>query len=287
MAQTEVPEDPGDSGALRESGEQVRSLMREAHAQGATLIQFPEGAIVYPGKRVMSSAGPTRMGEADWTRADWDALRTEAEHIARLAAQLRLWTVFGSIHPLTSPRRPHNSLYVVSPTGQVVTRYDKRFLSNTEVSWMYTPGTDPVTFEAAGMRFGCALCIEVHFPEIFDEYERLDTDCVLVSVMVDDSVRPVVAQAYAALHNYWVGYSTPAQFSRSAPAGIVAPGGRWVARCPANGEPAVVVADLDDSPADIDVAVRHARPWRRAARAGLYDAHQAPGDPRSAVRTSF
>jgi hypothetical protein len=35
------------------------------------------------------------------------------------------------------------------------------------------------------------------------------------------------------------------------------------------------------------VAVRLARPWRRVARAGLYDKHLAQDDPRSAVRTSF
>lgn len=190
VAQTTVPEDPSDSGALRESGAEIRSLMREARASGATLAQFPEGAVVYPGKYVMSSAGPTTLAEADWTRADWEVMRTEAEAIASLASELRLWTVFGSPHPLTPPRRPHNSLYVISPNGAVVTRYDKRFLSNTEVSWMYTPGTDPVVFEAEGLRFGCALCIEAHFPEIFAQYEQLDTDCVLISVMVDDPVRP-------------------------------------------------------------------------------------------------
>jgi hypothetical protein len=107
--------------------------------------------------------------------------------------------------------------------------------------------------------------------------------------MVDDPVRPVVAQAYAALHSYWVGYSAPAQYSHSAPAGIVAPGGHWIARCPANGQPAIAVADLDPGSGDpdIDVAVRLARPWRRVARAGLYDKHLAQDDPRSAVRTSF
>jgi len=288
VAQTTVPDDPADAGALRESGAQIRSLMRDAHASGATLAQFPEGAVVYPGKRVVSSAGPAVLAEADWTRADWHVMRTEAEAIARLAAQLELWTVFGSLHPLTPPRRPHNSLYVVAPDGAVVTRYDKRFLSNTEVSWMYTPGTEPVVFEAGGLRFGCALCIEVHFPELFADYERLDADCVLVSVMVDDPVRPVIAQAYAALHNYWVGYSTPAQYSRSAPAGIVAPGGRWIARCPANGQPAIILADLDSGlDPDIDGAVRFARPWRRVARDGLYDAHHAPDDPRSRNRTTF
>jgi predicted amidohydrolase len=200
-------------------------------------------------------------------------MRAEAEAVAGLAAQLGLWTVFGSLHPLTPPRRPHNSLYVVSPNGAVVTRYDKRFLSNTEITWMYTPGRDPVVFDAAGLRFGCALCIEINFPEIFAEYERLEADCVLVSVMVDDLIRPVIAQAYAALHSYWIGYSAPAQYSRRAPAGIVAPGGNWIARCPANGQPAVTVADLDpgSSDPDIDVAVRGG----------------ALGDPRSDLRTSF
>jgi predicted amidohydrolase len=289
VAQTTVPEDPTDPGALRESGAQIRSLMRDAHASGATLAQFPEGAVVYPSKYVMSSAGPSELAEADWTRVDWDVMRAEAEAVASLAAKLGLWTVFGSLHPLTPPRRPHNSLYIISPSGAVVTRYDKRFLSNTEITWMYTPGSDPVVFNAEGLRFGCALCIEVNFPEIFAEYEQLEADCVLVSVMVDDPIRLVIAQAYAAMHSYWVGYSTPAQYSRRAPAGIIAPGGHWIARCPANGQPAVTVADLDpaSSDPDIDVAVRLARPWRRAARAGLYDNHRPLEDPRSEIRTSF
>ncbi|WP_331759084.1 hypothetical protein [Streptomyces anulatus] len=50
---------------------------------------------------------------ADWSRAAWDVLREEAESIAALAGELRLWTAFGSIHPLTPPNRPHNSLFVV------------------------------------------------------------------------------------------------------------------------------------------------------------------------------
>jgi predicted amidohydrolase len=263
--------------------------MRDAHASGATLAQFPEGALVYPNKRLMSSAGPANLAEADWSRANWDVMRAEAEAVAALAAELELWTVFGSLHPLTPPRRPHNSMYVISPSGAVVTRYDKRYLSNSEISWLYTPGTEPVVFEAEGVRFGCAVCIEVHFPEVFAEYERIGADCVLVSVMVDDPIRPIIAQAYAALHSYWVGYSTPAQYSGSAPAGIVAPGGQWIACCPANGQPAITVADLDlaGKDPDIDVALRLARPWRRSARAGLYDDRQAPEDPRSNVRTSF
>jgi hypothetical protein len=35
------------------------------------------------------------------------------------------------------------------------------------------------------------------------------------------------------------------------------------------------------------VALRHARPWRRTARAGIYDARTVRDDPRSSNRTSF
>jgi predicted amidohydrolase len=232
VAQTIVPEDPTDPGVLRESGAQVRALMREAAAAGAHLAQFPEGAITYPGKRVMSSAGPGRVAEADWSRVDWGVMHEQAGQVAALAGELGIWTVFGSLHPLTPPRRPHNSLYVITPQGTLLTRYDKRYLSNTEISWMYTPGTEPVTFAARGLTFGCAICIEACFPEVFAAYEQMDVGCMLVSAMVQDAIRPVIAQAYAALHGYWVGYSAAAQHSHIARAGIIAPGGRWLARCP-------------------------------------------------------
>ena len=177
-AQVVVREDPSDRGQLRQSGRDVRECMRQAHRAGARIIHFPEGATCFPHKRIMSVAGSAGVGPADWGRADWQVLRAELTAIARLAGELRLWTVLGSLHPLTPPHRPHNSMYVISDRGEPVTRYDERLLSNTKVSFMYTPGSGPVTFEVDGLRFGCAMGIEVHFPEVFAEYERLDADAV-------------------------------------------------------------------------------------------------------------
>ncbi|MFJ1767708.1 carbon-nitrogen hydrolase family protein [Amycolatopsis sp. NPDC088138] len=287
VAQSEIVEDPADVAALRASGIRLRELMVEARDAGARLVQFPEGAITYPHKRVMSVHGPQRVGPADWTRAAWPVLRAEAEATADLAGRLGIWVVFGSIHPLSGANRPHNSLYVVSDTGKLVGRYDKRFLSNTELRYLYTPGTEPLVFEIDGLRFGCALCIEVNFPELFAEYERLDVDCVLVSVMVDDAPRATVAQAYGTLFSYWLGYAVPAQFAATVPSGIVAPGGRWIARAPSRAEPALAIADLEVTDGEVATAVRLARPWRRTAQAGLYDDHVVVGDPRSEDRGSF
>jgi hypothetical protein len=48
----------------------------------------------------------------------------------------------------------------------------------------------------------------------------------------------------------------------------------------------VAIADLDNRPESIDIAVAKARPWRRLARAGVYDAHLVTDD-RSDDRGSF
>jgi hypothetical protein len=124
----------------------------DRRAGPARIIHFPEGATCSPHKRIMSVTGPAEAGPADWGGADWQVLRRELAAIARLVGELRLWTVLGSVHPLTPPHRPHNSMYVISDRGELVTRYDERLLSATKLSFIYTPGSDPVTFEVDGPR---------------------------------------------------------------------------------------------------------------------------------------
>ena len=99
----------------------------------------------------------------------------------RLAAELEIWVALGSAHPLTQPRLPHNSVYVISDAGQLVNRYDKRRLSHTEVTRFYTAGSEPVVFDVDGYRFGIAVCVEINFPELFIEYGALGVDCLLFS----------------------------------------------------------------------------------------------------------
>ncbi|KQW15461.1 carbon-nitrogen hydrolase family protein [Streptomyces sp. Root369] len=283
VAQTPVREDPRDVEALRESGREVRALMREADAQGARIVHFPEGAICFPSKRVMSVDGPDAVGPADWDRCRWPVLRSELAVIAELARELRLWTVMPSVHRLSGPNRPHNSLYVISDRGEVVTRYDERLLSKTKVSYMYSPGVSPVTFEVDGVRFGCLLGMEIHYPELFAEYEKLDVDCVLFSTSGTPGNTAAQAQGHATVNSYWVSLSVPAQ--HNAPSGIVAPNGDWLARCRADGSPSVAVVNLDDSSEAAADAVTYGRPWRREARSGIYSEHQV-SDPRSEDRTS-
>ncbi len=57
------------------AGERVRVEMAAAAAAGARVVQFPEGDS--PSKRRMSAPG-SEVGEADWSRVDWAALRHDS-----------------------------------------------------------------------------------------------------------------------------------------------------------------------------------------------------------------
>jgi predicted amidohydrolase len=257
----------------------------------------PPGDYALPHVTLRKTAGPAlgpdEVGPADWTRCAWDVLREELDEVAALAGELRLWTVLGSVHRLTEPHRPHNSLYVISDRGTPETRYDERYLSATKLAHLYTPGSGPVTFEVDGTRFGCALGMEPHFPEVFAEYERLDADCVLVSTTGDGdgdgSLFATECQGHAAVNSYWISLALPVASAPTAPAGVLTPTGRWARRCGTSGADGadLVVVDLADPADDVQIAVGKARPWRREARGELYDAHVVRGDPRSSSRGSF
>ncbi|TDO59956.1 putative amidohydrolase [Kribbella sp. VKM Ac-2571] len=246
VSQSTVREDPTNAAQLRESGDEVRRLMREAAAAGARLVHFTEGAICFPSKRVMSSLGPDEIGPSDWSKADWAALQDELDQITRLSGELGIWTVIPSVHQQPDAR-PHNSMYVVSDKSRLVTRYDERALSTTKVTWMYSPGTEPVTFEVDGYRFGLALGLDVLFPELFTEYDRLGVDAVLVSYASTNGPNGhigVQAQGTAANNTCWISLAVTANPATGLVAGVTNVRGEWVAQAPEDGRPAIAVADL-------------------------------------------
>lgn len=287
VAQTTFYNDPRNIPELRASGQEIRSLMHEAHKAGARVIHLPEGATCSPNKRVMSASGPREIGPADWNRFEWTILSEELDAIRQLAKELRLWTIVGSVHRLSSPHRPHNSLYVISDDGELINRYDERMLSNTKISFLYSPGNGPAIFEVDGICFGCSLGMEAHYPEIFIEYERLGVDCVLFSTTGEISPNAPASAfsaevaGHAASNSYWVSYSAHSPQSITNPSGIARPDGRWAAQCEGNGRASIALADVSSDPKNL------AWPWRRKARGDLYTSHRINSDPRSEDRHTF
>ena len=197
-----------------------------------------------------------------------------------------MWVVVGSSHRLTPPHRPHNSLYVISDRGELVTRYDKRFCSHTEITDWHTPGRECCVFEVGGWRFGCALCIEIQFPELFQRYAELDVDCVLFSAYADDAMFGIQAQAYAASHSYWVSMSMPTQMSHVLYSRLIAPTGEVQASTTPSVS-GIALGLLDESCSRWEIALHRAKPWRTEARAGAIYRQRYVEDPRSEVRSRF
>lgn len=264
------------SADVRQNGEHVRGLMKQAHESGARIIHFSEGAL----------SGYVKSQIKDWRHVDWRLLLEELDAVARLAGDLRLWVVLGSNHRLTPPHRPHNSLYVISEQGALIGRYDKRLCSNTEINDWYTPGFEQFVFEIDGLRFGCALCIEVHFPEIFDAYRRSGVDCVLLSAYTDDPMYGVIGQGHAAINNIWLSLATPTNPSTAVRSLLLGPDGNVLGRTEA-GRASVITTVIDTKDARWEIPLRRARPWRTSARAGEIYRAQRVEDPRSDDKTRF
>ncbi len=257
----------------KENGAKVRELMREAATGKARLIQFPEGQL----------SGYAKEQIEDWSEVDWQVVHDELEKIKELAGKLKLWVVLGSAHPLTPPNRPHNSLYVISDAGELVDRYDKRFCSNTEITRFYSPGFEPIVFDVDGYRFGCTICIEVNFPHLFAEYERLGVECLLLSAYPVDSIFELKARAHAAINCYWVSMSLPAQTTHLMPSGVIAPDGTYLATVAPSTE--LTLATINRDAPEYDIPLTKARPWRATALKQTIYTTRRVADPRSTNHT--
>lgn len=69
----------------------------------------------------------------------------------------------------------------------------------------------------------------MNFPQLFAEYDRLGVDCLLLSAWPVDKIFFRKAQAYAAIHNYWLSHSVPARSANLIPSTIFGPDGSQLA----------------------------------------------------------
>lgn len=265
VAQTTHRQDPYDRDAFRAAGRQIRELMRQARDADADVIQFCEATLCFPDKHALSRERG-RLAEAEWGRYPWDALGAEISQIRATAGALRLWTVLGAQRRIGAgddlASRPRTSLVVIDPRGEIVSCYDERALSRSKRDYLYAPGSEATVIEVNGLRIGLASGLEVLFPSLFSDYEADGVDCVLFSTAgtpdpAEGGSLASSARTHALQNQLWIGYAVPSDKAAYTPAGILAPGGMWVAQCRDQDVPDLAIADLTgrpDSPG---------RTWRR------------------------
>lgn len=262
------------SRSVEQNGIEIRKLIKRGYLKGADIVHFCEGAL----------SGYTKEQLGDSNQIDFQQIRKEIKKIQILSKELKIWVVFGCAHELSIGNRPHNSMYVISNKGDIVNRYDKRKCSNNELLNWYTPGFEQCLFEIKGVKFGCILCIEIHFPELFIEAEKEGVHCVLFSSYSRDKMFGIQAQGYAASNNYWVSMAIPANQSEKLPSQFISPNGEVQTKCRRTYS-SLIISEIDTEDKKWYVPLKLAKPWRKLAREGNIYEDKRLSDKRSELKT--
>lgn len=260
------------------NGEWIRKQMREARAQGADIVHFPETALSGYG-------GPDH---ASLEKFPWGQQRQELERILAAARDLQVWVVLGATHQLTGGNKPHNSLYVIDPTGAVVDRYDKRFCTTGDLKF-YSPGDHFVTFEVNGIRCGLLICYDIRFPELYREYAKLGVKVMFHSFYnarqdersIHPKIMPPTAQAYAGVNHMFISLNNSSA-PRSWESRFITPDG-LIVRALELDQPGVMVNVVDTAKRYYDAS----GPFRADAIGGKLNSGDVVSDPRSRDRKSY
>ena len=154
-----------------ENAKYIRDFMHQASEQGAHLLHTSETSL--------SGYGGSDID--GWSKFDWDALRRETESLRTLAVDLKLYLALGSTHFLDADTKPMNCLYLISPEGKILDRYDKCFLTKRD-QLFYSAGNRLVTREIRGVKLGLAICYDICWPQLYIAYRELGAKVMLHSM---------------------------------------------------------------------------------------------------------
>ncbi|MDE2355586.1 MAG: carbon-nitrogen hydrolase family protein [Alphaproteobacteria bacterium] len=158
LVQLRTPADPDAALA------HVAPLVREAAATGARLVVTPEASNLLQRDR---AAMRTR-------------LRSEAEDVVvqgltRLARELGVWLLIGSVLLRREDGQGVNRALLVAPDGRIVARYDKIHMFDVDLpdgqtlreSAAFVPGERAVTAMVDQVRLGLSICYDLRFPALY------------------------------------------------------------------------------------------------------------------------
>ncbi len=215
---------------------------------------------------------------------DWDLLKSETLKIMSLAAEQKIWVALGSTHRLTEPNKPHNSLYLINPQGEIADRYDKRFCTPGDLRRM-TPGNRFVNFDINGVKCSLLICFDLRFPELYRQLCKEGVNCVFQSFYNAKQSGPSVhthimrqtMQCHAACNHFWVSMANSSGYFSPYPSCFIQPDGKITGQLKFN-RPGIMINTVDLSREFYDPM----KDFRQAAIDGKLDnCIEEINDPRS------
>ena len=273
-------------GAIAHNRRWILDQITESAEQNAAVAHFSECALSgYAGVDISSTADIA-----------WTELEAATLDIMSAAKRHRIWVVLGSTHRLDDNVKPHNCLYIISPQGKIVDRYDKRFCTGragpkaTLDLCYYTPGNRAVTFDVKGVKCGVGICYDYRFPELYRGLKRLGVQVLFqsfhnarMSVVADQkyniwkTIVPATMQCRAAENHFWISANNSTARPSKWSSFTVQPDGEIVGRLKLH-KPGVLITDMAMRGDFFDAPAL----WRDAAMANTLHSGNLVEHPRSA-----
>ncbi len=235
----------GVSADIEANASHIQTLMQQATENSADIVHFSECAL----------SGYASVDFESFSDYNWDLLKTKMLEIIDLAGQLKLWVVLGSSHRLTEPNKPHNSLYLISPEGKLVDRYDKRFCTGIDLD-NYTPGDHFVHFDVNGVKCSLLICFDLRFPELYRKLYKDGVKCIFQSFYnarqqgpsIHSEIMRQTMQTNAANNGFRVSMTNSCGWFCPYPSCFIQPDGRIVEQLPEHTEGLMVnTVDLSET----------------------------------------
>ena len=229
---------------------QAEPLVREAAAQGATLIATPEATNILQRSRKDLFAA---VRSADEDEA--------VQGLVGLAKTLKVWLLIGSALVKRPDGQLANRSMLVGPYGVTVATYDKIHMFDVDLPTgerhrelaLYTPGEAAVVAEAPWGKIGLTVCYDLRFPHLYRALAQAGAQVITVPAAftrpTGEAHWEVLLRARAIETGAFV--LAPAQggvhadgrgtWGRST---VVNPWGEVIAKLD-HDEPGVLIADLD------------------------------------------
>lgn len=153
------------------------ALISEAAAQGADFVATPE----------MTSLLVSKTAEL------FEKVREEKDDEAlaafrALAAEKKIWLLIGSLPIRLSSEKVANRAFLISPEGEVTTRYDKIHMFDVDLaggesyreSKNYEPGREASLARLPWGRLGLTICYDIRFPHLYRTLAQAGADFLTV-----------------------------------------------------------------------------------------------------------
>lgn len=158
LIQTRTPADQAAALAHAEP------LIRQAAAEGATLIATPEGSNLLQKDKAQLMPRLTALADDPFVAGT-----------VKLAAELGVWILIGSALVKRADGKAANRCALASPAGEIVATYDKLHMFDVDLptgesareSETYEPGDRAVVAQAGEARLGLTICYDMRFPALY------------------------------------------------------------------------------------------------------------------------